>query len=46
MNLLEDVEAVLAMEAILDRDVRTIELEQEQDKQKEAEKVRVKKDNQ
>ena len=34
------------MEAILDRDVRTIELEQEQDKQKEAEKVRVKKDNQ
>ena len=47
MNLLEDVEAVLAMEAILDRDVREIEIELEQSsKQKEAEKVRVKKDNQ
>lgn len=46
MDLLKDVEAVLAMEAILDRDVRAIELEQEQSVQKETEKVRIKKDNQ
>lgn len=43
MSLLEDIEAVKAMEAILDRDVRSLELEQ--DISKEPDKIRVKKDD-
>lgn len=43
MNLLEDVEAVKAMEAVLDRDVRALELERESEK--ETDKIREKKDS-
>lgn len=42
MDLLKDVEAVREMEAILDRDVRALELEQES--AKESDKIREKKD--
>ncbi len=43
MNLLEDVEAVRAMEAVLDRDVRELELERQSERQ--TEKVREKKED-